>query len=58
MNKELLGRPLDSGSFQPARNDEDLGQSTLTEAHGDHAGGKTGSYEAWIEKRRPFLMRD
>jgi len=43
MNKELLGRPLDRDSLQPVRNDKDLSQSALTEAHGDHAGGKTGS---------------
>ena len=40
MNKQLSGRPLDSGSLQPVRNDEDLDQSALTKAHGDRAGKK------------------
>lgn len=29
-----------SGSWQLTWNDEGLGQSTLTKAHGDYAGGK------------------
>lgn len=40
MSKEQSGRPLDSGSLQLERNNEDLDQITLTEAHGDHVGGK------------------
>jgi len=38
--------------------DKDLSQSALTEAHGDCTGGQTGTWESWIGKRRPFLMRD
>jgi len=43
MDKERSEKPLDSGILQPSRNDEDLGQSALIEAHGDYTGGKTGS---------------
>lgn len=39
-NKELSRRPLESGSLWLARNDEDLSQSALTEAHGDSTGCK------------------
>lgn len=49
---------MNSGSGRPVRNDEDLGQGVLTEAHGDHARGKTGHWEARIGKQRAFLMRD
>ena len=52
MSTERSGRPLNNGSWQIARNDEDLGQSALIEAHGDHAEGETGTWEAWIGKRR------
>jgi len=48
---------LDSGSLQPSRNDEDLGKSALTKAHGVCEGGKTSTWEACIEKQRPFMMR-
>ena len=52
MNIEGSGRPLDNCSLQPTRKNEDLVQSALTEAHGDHVGGKTGTWEARIGKRR------
>lgn len=50
--------PLDSGGLYPARNDEDLGQSALTEAHGDHVVVQTSNWEIHIRKRRLFLMHD
>lgn len=54
MHKEQSRKPLDSGTLQPARNNEDLSQIALTEAHGDRAGGKTSTWEAQIRKQMPF----
>ena len=56
MDKERSGKPLDGGSLQPTRNDEDLGQSTLTEAHGEYAGGQSSPWESRNGKRKNFLM--
>lgn len=56
MGKKQSGKPLDGGSLQPARNDEDLDQSALTEAHGDRAGGKNGTWDSRIRKQRAFMI--
>lgn len=57
-SKTMIKNTLNQWQWQPAWNDEDLGQSVLIEAHGDCAGSKIIPWELRIGKRRWILMCD
>ena len=57
-SKTTIKNTLNQWQWQPVWNDKDLGQSALTEAHGDYTGGQNSPWEPWIGKIRKFLMRD
>ena len=54
--KTAIKNTLKQWQWHPAWNDEDLGQSALTEAHGDYVGDRISPWEPQIGKRRWFFM--
>ena len=57
VSKTTIENTLNQWPWQLAWNNEDLGQSALTEAHGDNTGGQNSPWEPQIEKRSWFSMR-
>jgi len=57
-SKTAIKNTLNQWQWQPVWNDEDLGQSALTEAHGDYTGGQSSPWEPRIEKIRRILICD
>jgi hypothetical protein len=51
-SKTAIKNTLNQWQWLPAWNKEDLGQSALTEAHGDCAGGQSSPWEPRIGKRK------